>query len=88
MLVFTSFVFLYCSFQNWQQEKEASNLNSESKGIIRLADIVKDGIELNENTGEFTIKLQSKKVQLKAANGDEAGDWARNIMNWIQSTRE
>jgi hypothetical protein len=40
---------------------------------------------LNENTGEFSIKLQSKKVQLKAANGDEAADWARNIMSWIQS---
>ncbi len=77
-----------CNLHLLSQEKEASNPNSESKGIIRLSDIVKDGIELNENTGEFTIKLQGKKVQLKASNGDEAGDWARNIMNWIQSSRE
>jgi hypothetical protein len=42
-----------------------------------------NGIELNESTFEFTIKTQTKKIQLKAKDLEEAMEWVKNIEAWI-----
>ena len=64
-------------------QEEDSNNAKESKGTIVLSERLPNGVDLNENTGEITLKTEGKKVYLKAANGEEAADWARNIMNWL-----
>jgi hypothetical protein len=42
-----------------------------------------NGVELNESTFEITIKLQTKKVLLKAKDLDEAVEWTQNILAWV-----
>jgi hypothetical protein len=42
-----------------------------------------NGIELNESTYEITIKLQTKKINLKAKDLEEAMAWVQNIEAWI-----
>ena len=53
--------------------------------MIRLKDIISpNGVELNEHSHEFKIRLQNKTVHLKAKDLDEAVEWVRNIDAWIQ----
>lgn len=70
------------------QEEQANTNDKEEKGVIRLADIRQDKcVELNEKTFEFTIYTTNKAIHLKASSLDEATDWCRNIMAWVQSTK-
>lgn len=68
------------------QQEDSNNNSSEEKGQIRLKDIISPGgIELNENTFEFTIKTQTKKIQLRAKDLEEAMEWVKNIELWISA---
>lgn len=72
----------------FKSEEEANDPVMEPKGMIRLKDIIPDiGVQLNENTFEIDLQLQTKKVHLRALNTDDAIEWAQNILAWIETTK-
>ncbi len=52
-----------------------------------MGEILKDvGLQVSKATLEITIRTQNKKViALKAANYDEAQDWADCIAAWMEA---
>jgi len=44
-----------------------------------------NGVECNESNFEIIIKLQTKKVYLKAKDLDEAVEWTQNILAWVNT---